>query len=282
MRPAKQRGIEENPERQRNGADHPEPELRRVWSRLGSGGRADDHGVDAVQVFRRVIVNFDAALLLGLFDDADLGAEDALQLLNGGLNVRIGFELIKVLGLASFEHALGGALGLADAPSLRDGFLRHFPLEFDFGKGTETAGMASGEAALSNQLLDIGRKLEEPEEVDDGGAIFTGALSNLIGVEEEFAAQAVKGNGGFDGVQILALDVLDQGDFEQTVVGDFADNNRHRLIASQFGGTPTALTGDQLIACTRPADHQRLDNAVGADGLRQFGQALTLKHAPRL
>jgi len=48
-----------------------------------------------------------------------------------------------------------------------------------------------------------------------------GALSDLIGVEEEFAAQPVKGNGGLDGVQILALDVLDEGDFEQTVVGDF-------------------------------------------------------------
>ena len=46
------------------------------------------------------------------------------------------------------------------------------------------------------------------------------------GESREFAAEPVEGVGGFDRVQVLALDVLDEGDFEQAVVGDFPDDHR--------------------------------------------------------
>jgi len=82
-------------------------------------------------------------------------------------------------------------------------------------------------------------------------------------VEEEFAAQPVKGNGGLDGVQILALDVLDEGDFEQTVVGisrittartDCQPAWRH---ASGAHRRPTG-------SVHQTGDYQRLNDAVGA------------------
>ena len=47
------------------------------------------------------------------------------------------------------------------------------------------------------------------------------------GLRCKFAAEAVEGRGRFDGVQILALDVLDEGDFEQALVGDFLNDDRN-------------------------------------------------------
>ena len=38
--------------------------------------------------------------------------------------------------------------------------------------------------------------------------------------------QALEGDGRLDGVEVFALDVLDQGDFEEAVVGDVLDDDR--------------------------------------------------------
>ena len=38
--------------------------------------------------------------------------------------------------------------------------------------------------------------------------------------EAELSGEAVKGVGDFDCVEVFALDVLDEGDFEELVVGD--------------------------------------------------------------
>ncbi len=47
-------------------------------------------------------------------------------------------------------------------------------------------------------------------------------------------------------------------------------------------GAPAALPGDQLKARAHPANHERLHDAGGADGSRQFLQRLFAKSRARL
>ena len=50
----------------------------------------------------------------------------------------------------------------------------------------------------------------------------------------------------------------------------------------KLGGAPAAFTGHQLVAVAALADYQRLDDSVGADGLRQFRKLSVLEDPPRL
>ena len=83
--------------------------------------------------------------------------------------------------------------------------------------------------------------------------------------------------GDFDGVEVLALDVLDEGDFHQAVVGEVLNDDGDFLEAGDLGGTETAFAGDQLVVAGGFADDEGLDDAVLADGLGQFLEALGLE-----
>ena len=145
------------------------------------------------------------------------------------LDVGVGFDLVHVLGLAALHHLLGGALRLPHGPALGDGLLGDFALQFDGGQREKAAGVAGGEAALGDELLQIRRQLEQAHEIDDGGAVFAGALADLLGAESAVRGPGGrKRYGGFDRVEILALDVLDQRDFEQAVIGDVRERRPER------------------------------------------------------
>ncbi len=84
--------------------------------------------------------------------------------------------------------------------------------------------------------------------------------------------------GGFDGIQVLALDVLDQRDFQQLRIRDILDDYDGNFgNLGELGGTPAALARDDLIGLAVPPDDQRLDDSVGANGSRQFFEPVRLK-----
>ena len=59
--------------------------------------------------------------------------------------------------------------------------------------------------------------------------------------------------GGFDGVQVLALDVLDQRQLQHLRIGDFLNHHRNFGQSSQLGRSPAALAGDNLVMHRRAA-----------------------------
>ena len=142
--------------------------------------------------------------------------------------------------------------------------------------------MAGREPALGDELLEVAGKLEQAEEVRDGGAVFAGAMADLVVAEVKFACEAFESQGGFDGVEVLALDVLDEGDFEEAVVGEFLNDDGDFGHSGELGGAPAAFAGHELVAVAGAADHEGLDDAVGADGLGEFLQAVVLEDAAGL
>jgi len=62
--------------------------------------------------------------------------------------------------------------------------------------------------------------LRRAEGVGYGATVLAGATGDVVVAEVELAREAVEGMGDFDGVEILALYVLDQRDFEQVLIGN--------------------------------------------------------------
>ena len=63
--------------------------------------------------------------------------------------------------------------------------------------------------------------------------------------------------------------VLDEGDFQEPVVGGLAAHRRDARQAGQLRGAPAALPGDQAVGAAFLADDHRLDDAVLPDAARQ-------------
>jgi hypothetical protein len=144
------------------------------------------------------------------------------------------------------------------------------------------AGVPGRKAALCHKLLQVLRKLEQPYRVDYRCAVFPRALTDLLRSERELGCQGGECDGGIDRVKVLALNILNQTDFEQPVVRNLTNGHWDFVNAGQFGGTPTPFTGNELKAATGWTHYQRLDNAVRANGLCQFRQAIGWEDPARL
>src|SRR5689334_10418335 len=97
-------------------------------------------------------------------------------------------------------------------------------------------------------------------------------------IQLTLGCQAMKSGRDLNGIEVFALEVLDEGKFQLLPFLDIADERRNLLEAGGGGGTPAPLTGDDakgVIADTANGDG--LDNAVGADGGREFGELFVIE-----
>jgi hypothetical protein len=92
-----------------------------------------------------------------------------------------------------------------------------------------------------------------------------------------FFGEALKGVGHFDGVEVFALDVFDEGDLHEAVIGEVLDDDGDLGEASDFGGAEAAFAGDELVVGAIAADDEGLNNAVFVNGLSEFGEAIFLE-----
>jgi hypothetical protein len=66
----------------------------------------------------------------------------------------------------------------------------------------------------------------------------------------------------FDWVEILALNVFDDGDFESVFGFDIGDDRGDRFKTRDLGRAPSSLTHDQLKASACATHDDRLKHAV--------------------
>jgi len=142
--------------------------------------------------------------------------------------------------------------------------------------------MPHRKAMLGQQKLDIPGEPKKPQHVRDGCAVLARALCNLLVAEFVVAHQALERVGNLDRVEVLALDILDECDLHEAIIGVILDNDWDLREAGDLGGAPSAFTGDQLVATDGRAHDQGLDDAVLANGLSEFSQAVCLETAARL
>jgi hypothetical protein len=114
----------------------------------------------------------------------------------------------------------------------------------------------------------------------------------------ELAHQTLKGLGALDGIEILALQVLDQRELGRGLVIDIANDGWNVREAGDLRGAPSALAGDEFIppapalhACTarpaicifaqRPHDN-RLHHPADTNGTRQGVDGILIEMLARL
>ena len=125
--------------------------------------------------------------------------------------------------------------------------------------------VTSGENTRRNATLHQSRQLQQTNRVRNLGARTTNALSQLLLSSVELLHELLVCRSLFNGVQLTAVQVLQQGVTEQVSIFSLTNNRRDGAQASRLGCTPAALTHDQLIlfsaVFTRGTHNDRLQNA---------------------
>ena len=110
-------------------------------------------------------------------------------------------------------------------------------------------------------------------------ARFAERLGHILLAVVELADQAQEGGGFLQGVEVAALQVLDEGDLDGLGIAEVAHHRRQFVEARPLRRPPAPLAGDDLIGRAAAAaavcgpHHQGLDDALGTD---RGGEALDL------
>ena len=107
-------------------------------------------------------------------------------------------------------------------------------------------------------------------------------VGDLFLREMKLVGEAPVGDRLFDGIQVLALDVLDQRDGEKPILGDVADDDRHLEQPGPLSGAPAALPRDDLVTLVHFPDDDRLDDAVRSNRARQLVDPFVVHVGARL
>jgi hypothetical protein len=210
----------------------------------------------------------------------DPRAEFPLKLFERGLRVRIH----GVNGRAGrrLRTASGQALDLADRHSAARDTSGKFEPALRVCNGEQGAGVAGGQAALFEQLLNGVLEPQEPKQIRDGSAVLTGALRELFLREVEIVAQALESARLLDRVQVFALEIFDQRHLDGEFLRNIPENDGHARLRRSLGGSPAALAGDQLIAKADLANDERLHDAARANRLSKLFESLFAEAGARL
>src|SRR5438445_2105466 len=186
----------------------------------------------AREVLVRVERDVDLPLPFRAQCDPHVGAQPAAQRLFdaphlGGLPYSA-LEARPPLRCAPAAHAV---LDLADREPLRNGLPREGRRRAGILEREEPAGMTHGEVtAMQHRQHRLGQ-LQKPERVGDGGAIAPHGVRHVLLREIEFRDEAVVAAGFVEGREVVALQVLDEGERQHGAVVHFAFHRRDALPA---------------------------------------------------
>ena len=121
-------------------------------------------------------------------------------------------------------------------------------------------------------ILNRCREFKKADGVRDGDAAFADFRGGLFLGELKLVDELRVTEGFFERIEVLALEILDQGEFQHRAVIGFAQDHRDFGNPGELCRAPAAFSGDQLEGVAFLADDERLDDALFADGIRQFAQ----------
>ena len=122
--------------------------------------------------------------------------------------------------------------------------------------------VALGQSPVGDRGLDARCEVEQAECVRDRRAGTPDTGREAILGEPEFVDELAIGIGGLDRVEILSLEVLDQGELELIAIGELANESRDAVETGRLGRPEAPLTGDELVAVDRLRHEDRLKDAV--------------------
>jgi len=232
-----------------------------------------------VKVVVAVVVDRDMPLLFPVVKgDAGVEAlsELVLEMLDVGRRFLGGLAASPALAGLAAACQMGGdeLLCIAHGGRGPDQFLRDQDLLVVSLEGQQDLGVTGAEAPLRQVVLYRGREFQQSHGIGHGGAAFADAPADLLLGEAEFLGKPGVGGGLFDRIETLALEILDEGQFQDLLVAGFADDDGCLGQADLERGAQAAFARDQFVLPGDEPDDQRLDDAALADGVNEFAQLL--------
>ena len=169
-------------------------------------------------------------------------------------------------------------LGLADVQAVLQDALGGELLVLFAGQAENDLGVADREPAVAEVALDSGRQFEQAQGIGHHGAALADLGGDFLLRELELLDELRVALGFLDRVEVLALQIFDERQFEHRAVVGLADDDGDFRQAEQLGGAPAAFAGDQFEMAVAFADDERLDDALFLDGIGQFAQGLGRKN----
>ena len=164
--------------------------------------------------------------------------------------------------VSSLLHLLGALFHLAHRQVFLDGLVIELELLFRVIEREQRPGVAHVHGVVTQTQLHLGGQFEQAQEVGDCGALLADALAQALLRQVILIDEFAQGERDFDGVQVLALDVLDERHLGDLAVIGGAHIGGHRVQACQQGGTIASFTRDDLIGIvTHAAQGEWLDDA---------------------
>ena len=142
--------------------------------------------------------------------------------------------------------------------------------------------VALGQSPVGDRGLDPRREVEQAKCVRDRRAGPPDAGREAVLGEPEFVDELAIGIGRLDRVEILSLEVLDEGEFELIAIGELAHESRDAIETGGLGRPKAPLTGDELVAVDRLGHEDRLKDAVLGDARRERGKTVRIEPLARL
>ena len=163
----------------------------------------------------------------------------------------------------------------------------HLFEELDLLRGTvdsqQGTGMSHLYLVVLQRHLHLSRQFQQTHVVGDGSTALADTLTDLGLRHTRRLCQMLVGQSNLDGVQVLALYVLHQCHLHHSLIFHGDDVGRYLRQASQLRGTPTALTGNDLVSAVLHLSYRDgLDDAQLTDAVGQFLQGILVKFAARL
>ena len=132
------------------------------------------------------------------------------------------------------------------------------------------------------RLQDRGAELQQAQLVGHGGLALADARCRLLLAQPIAADELGQACGLFQIVQVLALEILHQGDEAGLGVVQDQQDAGDAAQSGKLGRPEPPLPGDKLIAVGPAPDRQRLQYAVLADARSQLLQGGLVKNPPGL
>jgi len=191
------------------------------------------------------------------------------QLLFEARDVAVGADPAPGLG-RGMKNRVDQVFRLPHRKAAQDDALCHalLPAPFERQQGARVAHL---ELAVEDHRLHRLLQIAQPEQVGGGGPRAADRLGGFLMGELELLDQPLHPIRLLEGVEILALDVLDQRHGERRGVGHLAHQHRHLLQSRDLRGTPAPLSGDDFVAAVVDRPYQdRLHQSLLAYGRGQF------------
>src|SRR5919198_5601080 len=142
--------------------------------------------------------------------------------------------------------------------------------------------MTGDQRADGDPALHTPREAQQADGVGDGGSAATEAGGELLVRDVKVREQLLVRGRLLKGVQVVAVDVLEQGVPEQVVVFGRPDDGGNAIESGSPGSPDASLSHDELPPVAVRSNHDRLEHADRLDARAQLGQRLFIERPSRL